>query len=153
MVLAFLSVTGGMGHHVDHIIRGNHVGWPLTAEVTPFTISFIHYVLLAVVIYLYQVRKFGPLVWGLLAAFGTLFQFLLHFGWEPILREPPIDIIEPYTSPFAGKAALVWVMSHILILIVTTVYAFQLAWRESRPSETSSSESSESASMPAAHAS
>lgn len=30
-----------VGHHVAPIIRSNHVGWPLTAEVNAFTFSLI----------------------------------------------------------------------------------------------------------------
>ena len=30
--LIFLAMFLSLGHHIDHIIRGNHVGWPLTAE-------------------------------------------------------------------------------------------------------------------------
>lgn len=29
----------GAAPHIDHIIRGNHVGWPLTPEVNPVTYS------------------------------------------------------------------------------------------------------------------
>lgn len=31
--LIVLSTVFGIGHHIDHIIRGNHVGWPLIPEV------------------------------------------------------------------------------------------------------------------------
>lgn len=38
----------GVGHHVDHIVRGNHVGWPLTGDVNAFTFSLLAYPLIAV---------------------------------------------------------------------------------------------------------
>ena len=37
----------GAAHHIDHSIRGNHVGWPLTPEVNAFTYSLGIYPLLA----------------------------------------------------------------------------------------------------------
>jgi hypothetical protein len=28
-------------HHVDHVLRFDHSGWPFKAEVTPFTFSLL----------------------------------------------------------------------------------------------------------------
>lgn len=47
IMLAIFTTVFGIGHHVDHIIRGNHVGWPLTPEVTPFTYSLGFYPFIA----------------------------------------------------------------------------------------------------------
>lgn len=33
--LILIALVLALGHHLDHIIRGNHVGWPLTGEVNP----------------------------------------------------------------------------------------------------------------------
>ena len=33
--LIFLAMFMSLGHHIDHVIRGNHVGWPLPEHVTP----------------------------------------------------------------------------------------------------------------------
>ncbi len=41
------STLLGIGHHIDHIIRGNHVGWPITSHVNPFTYSLAIYPLIA----------------------------------------------------------------------------------------------------------
>jgi len=43
-----LPTVLGAPHHIDHVIRGNHVGWPLTPHVNPFTYSLALYPLLAV---------------------------------------------------------------------------------------------------------
>ena len=37
--LIFLAMFMSLGHHIDHVIRANHVGWPLTAELNTFTYS------------------------------------------------------------------------------------------------------------------
>jgi len=47
-----LPTVLGAAHHVDHVVRGNHVGWPLTPEVNPFTYSLAIYPLVAVSLYL-----------------------------------------------------------------------------------------------------
>ena len=36
-VFVLLPTVLGAAHHIDHIVRGNHVGWPITPEVNPFT--------------------------------------------------------------------------------------------------------------------
>jgi hypothetical protein len=45
--LALLATVFGIGHHIDHVIRGNHVGWPLIEEPTPFTYSLGFYPFIA----------------------------------------------------------------------------------------------------------
>ena len=44
--LAIAIVVFGLLHHADHVFRGNHSGWPFTANVTPFTFSLLIYPLL-----------------------------------------------------------------------------------------------------------
>jgi len=46
-VFAAVSTLLGVAHHVDHGIRGNHVGWPITPEVNAFTYSLAVYPLVA----------------------------------------------------------------------------------------------------------
>ena len=36
-------------HHIDHVLRVDNNGWPFRSEVTPFTYSFLVYVIIAVV--------------------------------------------------------------------------------------------------------
>jgi hypothetical protein len=36
----------GLLHHADHVFRGNHSGWPFSADVTPFTFSLLIYPIL-----------------------------------------------------------------------------------------------------------
>jgi hypothetical protein len=37
--LTWLALVLLLGHHLDHLIRPNAVGWPLTEEVNAFTSS------------------------------------------------------------------------------------------------------------------
>ena len=39
--LTWLAAAMSLGHHLDHVLRGNAVGWPLTDEVNAFTISLV----------------------------------------------------------------------------------------------------------------
>lgn len=40
-LLTFAASALSIGHHVDHLIRGNVVGWPLTPEINAFTLAWI----------------------------------------------------------------------------------------------------------------
>jgi hypothetical protein len=43
--LTWLAAALSLGHHLDHLIRGNAVGWPLTDQVNAFTISLVGWAL------------------------------------------------------------------------------------------------------------
>jgi hypothetical protein len=51
LVAAALSVT----HHVDHVLRADHSGWPFRQEVTPFSFSLLVYPLFLSVLLLITV--------------------------------------------------------------------------------------------------
>ena len=44
--LVFLAMFLSLGHHIDHVIRGNNFGWPLTAEVNALNYSLGTYPLI-----------------------------------------------------------------------------------------------------------
>ena len=118
--LVLLATFMSLGHHVDHVLRGNHTGWPLTPEPTPFTYSFGFYPLIAVGLYLYKKERVGAGFWAVLSAVGILFVGLTHFG--PLAAEPPADILSPYESAIAGWLALSWLVAFLLILGTITIY-------------------------------
>ena len=133
IVIAVVTLFG-IGHHIDHIIRGNHVGWPLISEVTPFTYSLGIYPVLAVGLFLWARGRVGPGFWAILLVASLLFVTLVHFG--PFAAEPPEDILAPYSSPVFGWLALAWLGTFILVLAASSVYAFRL-WKEQRGASTS----------------
>lgn len=45
-VLLAATVVIGFLHHVDHVLRADHSGWPFTAEVNPFSFSLLGYPLI-----------------------------------------------------------------------------------------------------------
>jgi hypothetical protein len=52
LIFASSATVFSVLHHVDHVVRGNHSGWPFQAEVTPFTFSLLIYALILPGIYL-----------------------------------------------------------------------------------------------------
>ena len=122
--LIFLAMFMSLGHHIDHIIRGNHVGWPLTAEVNAFTYSLGVYPLILLGLYLYRSGKVGPGFWALLSGSGALFVAAIHFG--PAAVEPPADIINIYEARIVGWLAFLWLVVFVMVLVVTCLYELRL---------------------------
>jgi hypothetical protein len=117
----------GLAHHVDHVVRGNHVGWPLTAEITPFTYSLLIYPLIAVGFARSLTGRGDAGYWTVVMTLGA--GMLVFFHLSPWAVEPPGDVILPYADPAVGYAAF-----GILIALIAAVAAGALysAWRWSR---------------------
>ncbi len=106
LLIAGISVTFfGILHHVDHVVRGNHSGWPFQDVVTPFTFSLLIYALLLPGLYLTWRGRLMARYWLFTAAVLFIVVTLAHFvGAE---REAPIrDIYGVYDSPAWGFLAL-----------------------------------------------
>jgi hypothetical protein len=58
--LTWLAAAMSLGHHLDHLIRGNAVGWPLTDQVNAFTASLVVYPIIATGLLLYHAGRVGP---------------------------------------------------------------------------------------------
>lgn len=124
--LILLSTLFGVGHHIDHVIRGNHVGWPVTPEISPFTYSLIIYPIILVGLYLTLRDRVGARYWFEAAILGLGMLTAIHFG--PWAIEPPHHIIDPYESPLLGYLAFAWLLGLLGTLLITTGYAAR-QWR------------------------
>ena len=111
--LMFMS----LGHHIDHVIRGNHVGWPLTEHATPFTYSLVVYPLIVLGLYLYASGRVGAGYWAILSGSGALFVAAIHFG--PTAVEPPAEIIDLYEARIVGWLAFGWLVIFVMVLVAT----------------------------------
>jgi hypothetical protein len=130
--LIFVAALLAVGHHVDHIIRGNHVGWPITDEVNAFTYSLGIYPVILLGLWLYRSGKVGPGFWVFLSAGGAIFLSVIHFG--PTAVEPPRDIIDLYEPRILGYLAFGWLLLLIGVLAVTSIYELVLWTRRRRAS-------------------
>jgi hypothetical protein len=117
----------GAAHHVDHIIRGNHVGWPITAHVNPFTYSLAIYPLLAISLYLTLTRRVDARYWAGFFAFSA--AMLAYFHISPWAVEPPQDVMVPYENPLFGYIAFGIVLALIGSVVVGSVYGAVLWYR------------------------
>jgi hypothetical protein len=129
-LLTYLALFLALGHHVDHVIRGNNVGWPVNSEINAFTFSLAIYPIILVGLYLYRRQKVGPGFWVFLSAGGALFLSFIHFA--PGAIEPPSEIIDVYYSRAAGLFAFGWLLLLIAVLMATSVYEGALWLRRRR---------------------
>lgn len=118
----------GLAHHVDHIIRGNHVGWPLIPEVNGFTFSWLIYPAIAVGVWLTRRGTVGYGYWAVLFGLGTVFVGAVH-----VLIERPPDIVGPYASAAAGWIAL-GILAAFLLTLAGTAMAAAAQWARTRTS-------------------
>jgi hypothetical protein len=125
LLVAAASVTiFGFFHHVDHVVRGNHSGWPFEEEVTPFTFSLLIYALLLPGLYLTWRGRLMAGYWLFTAAVLLVLVTSVHFVGED--REAPIrDIYAVYDSPVWGFLALVDFTVLIASLVVLAGVAIQ----------------------------
>ena len=124
LALGFFVTVFGILHHVDHVVRGNHSGWPFQAEVTPFTFSLLVYALLLPGIYMNLRGRVAAGWWLFTAALALALITSVHFLGED--REAPIrDIYAVYDNPVWGVLALVVVYGLVLGLAALFVTALR----------------------------
>ncbi|WP_276273486.1 hypothetical protein [Haloarcula litorea] len=124
-----LPTVLGLAHHVDHVVRGNHVGWPLTPEVNPFTYSLAIYPLLAISLYLTLTDRVDAGYWAGFLAFSA--GMLAYFHVSPWAVEPPQDVIGPYANPLAGYLAFAVLLALIGSVVAGSLYGAVL-WSRGR---------------------
>jgi hypothetical protein len=128
-IMTIIAMLMSVGHHIDHIIRGNHVGWPLTPEVNAFTFSLAIYPAILLGLWLYSTGRVGPGFWIFLSGGGAIFLALIHFS--PTAVEPPHDIIDLYEPQAVGWLAIAWLVALVGVLVVTSLYEASL-WLKQR---------------------
>jgi hypothetical protein len=123
LVLGVGVTVLGVLHHVDHVVRGNHSGWPFQGEVTPFTFRLLIYALLLPGIYMNLRGRVAAGWWLFTAALALALITSVHFlGGED--REAPIrDIYAVYDNPVWGVVALVVLYGLVLSLVAVVVTA------------------------------
>lgn len=114
----------GFLHHLDHVVRGNHSGWPFQEAVTPFTFSLLIYALLLPGVYVNLRGRIAAGWWLFTAVVALALVTFVHFlgGGE---REAPIrDIYAVYGSPMSGLIALAILAGLLASLVVLAATAF-----------------------------
>ncbi len=113
-------------HHTDHVIRGNHSGWPFEEAVTPFTFSLLIYALLLPGLYLTAKGRLVAAYWLFTAVVGLALVVWVHFVPTGDYEAPIEDIYAVYGSPLAGLLALVVLTGLVLSLVTLVIAAIQV---------------------------
>jgi hypothetical protein len=126
--LRFGGVVFGLMHHADHVIRGNHSGWPFQAEVTPFTFSLLIYALILPGIYMTAKGRDVAGYHLFVGVVGLALLGTVHFVPTGGQESPMRDIYMVYGSPLAGAFALVvlaGLMTSVALLSITAFRALR----------------------------
>jgi hypothetical protein len=123
--LGCVVMVFGLLHHVDHVVRGNHSGWPFVEEVTPFTFTLLVYGLLLPGIFANLRGRVAAGWWLFTAAVALVLVTFVHYlGVEG--REAPVrDIYAVYENPMWGVLALVVLYGLLLSLAALLVAALR----------------------------
>jgi hypothetical protein len=133
--LTYLAAALSFGHHIDHVIRHNAVGWPLTDHVNAFSMSLIIYPIIVTGLLLYRAGRVGPGFWALVSGGGAVFVSAVHFG--PAAVEPPEMIHDAYDSPILGWLAFTWLVTFVAVLAITSLYETRVWWQRHHAQHTS----------------
>lgn len=126
--LILITTLMTLGHHFDHIVRGNHVGWPFSPTVTPFTLSLAVYPAVLAGLYFSYKGNVRPGYWAILWGAMTLLAASVHLPLSEN-SETAGDIINPYASALAGWAAFLWLLALVAMAMLTFAEATKL-WLE-----------------------
>jgi hypothetical protein len=125
LISAGCTTVFGIMHHVDHVIRGNHSGWPFEQAVTPFTFSLLIYALLLPGLYLTAKGRLMARYWLFTAVVGLALVVWVHFIPRGDYEAPIEDIYAVYGSPLAGLFALLVLAGLVTSLAVLAIAAIQ----------------------------
>src|SRR5829696_4739507 len=132
LIAGVATTVFGVLHHTDHVIRGNHSGWPFQEAVTPFTFSLLIYALLLPGLYLTARGRLMAGYWLFTAFVGLALVVWVHFVPTGDYEAPIEDIYAVYGSPLAGLLALVvlaGLVSGLVTLAIAAIRALRAAKR------------------------
>lgn len=118
-----LATVLGLAHHVDHVVRGNHVGWPVTGSVNAFTFSLVVYPVIAFGLVLAAYGRGRADYWLGVGVFGLALLAWIHVS--PWAIEPPSEVIGPHDSRVVGLLAFGVVLGLLGALAVTAAVALR----------------------------
>jgi hypothetical protein len=128
LIFASSATVFSVLHHVDHVARGNHSGWPFQAEITPFTFSLLIYVLILPGIYLTARGRDVAGYHLFVTVTGLALLGTVHFAPTGGQESPIHDIYMVYASPVTGILALMilaGLMTSVALLAITAFVALR----------------------------
>ena len=121
--LALVTTCFGVLHHLDHVLRFDHSGWPFKSEVTPFTYSLLVYVVIALIFILRNAPRVRAGLAGLLFLFPTIAHMTLETPADQFrtwAHQPHVNLLHA-SAPVMGAAAVVVTVLLSLFALATFV--------------------------------
>ncbi len=138
-LLILVAIVFGLLHHIDHVLRYDHSGWPFLRAVSPFTFSLFAYPLLLTALWWRSrpwLRVF--LVGFVLVAVQSAHTFIetpshQYDVWAHNASSEPYAWHHPnllnVESPFLGYTAVIVSILLSLALLAATISLAVDAWR------------------------
>jgi hypothetical protein len=130
LLLAGLTTLFGVLHHVDHLARFNHVGWPWSDTVSAFTFGLLVYPFLLVGFALLAVGRAVPLYWAAVGIASSILVATTHLAPDP--AEPLRDVVRPYDNGLIGALAVSVLVALLASTVALTITAAAFAWRSAQ---------------------
>lgn len=92
-----VSLPFGVLHHIDHVLRVDHSGWPFQSEISPFTFTLLIYPAIYLVHKYKDKKKFVASVLG----FISIFLIFAH-----TMTEPPQQVYTTWAQNISTDAPL-----------------------------------------------
>ena len=118
--LALVTVALGLIHHLDHVLRVDHSGWPFLNEVNAFTYSLLVYPVIAVVLLARGWPSLRAALAFLLFLFPTLSHIFIetpatqHHTWA---NRPGVNLLGVSSQALGIAAGIVTVLLSVAALL------------------------------------
>ena len=121
VIATCLVIVFGVLHHLDHVVRGTHSGWPFQSDVTPFTYSLLIYALLLPGLYLTVRGRVMAGFWIFTSLVILALVASTHLG--PQALESVSSIYTAYKNPIWGTLAVVDLFALLFSLVLLLAVA------------------------------
>jgi hypothetical protein len=132
--LALVTTILALLHHIDHVLRFDHSGWPFTPQVTPFTFSLLVYVVIALILLLRRAPRVQAALAMALFLFATLAHIFLETPFDQYAtwaHAPDVNLLRAESPLLGAIAVAITVLLSVFALATAIAYALD-AGREAR---------------------
>ncbi len=119
LITSFVAITFSVLHHIDHVIRGNHIGWPLTPDINAFTFSLLIYPLALSDVFLLLRGHLAAGYALFIAIGGFILVSVIHIS--PWAIEPLHEVYHPHEPNNFGAVLAVFILISLIISLLVLI--------------------------------
>jgi hypothetical protein len=116
--LAVITTALALVHHVDHVLRVDHSGWPFRSDVSPFTYSFLVYIVIVAIFF----TRGSPRLRIALAALVALFPTAAHLFLETPADQYRTWAAHPETNLLGVSSPVLGIVA-VVVTILLSIFA------------------------------